>query len=186
MMDTHRLRETLIMEAMPYFSDILAWLHANREWLFQGVGLSVSLAVAAATWKAVKILGLIFWRGLARIGVFLRTRSRRRADVDDGREEPSTSGAEASALIAPTQAEIVKYRTGRAQNEGERLVGRIQERYGHAKEAAEREIDGRKYRREGAGRARRKGLFRWSIPSILLWAAVANLVLVALKFFAAD
>lgn len=101
------------------------WIWSNREWLFSGVGLSVTLLAAGIFWKVMTGLGRVFlgisrWaaEGLSRLSVRFRNRSEpvssRSRDEDAA---PGPGGVEAPMLLTPSRHEIAVVNRARADHD---------------------------------------------------------------------
>lgn len=112
-----------------YFEVWGSWVWVNREWLFSGVGLSVTLVAAGISWKVLTILGraclfVSIWaaEGLFRLRDRLRNRHEtvparfREEDVDPGRGV-LPGGAETPKLLTPSRHEIAVVNRARADHD---------------------------------------------------------------------
>lgn len=75
-----------------------AWVSDNREWLFQGIGLSVTLFVIGIIWQAICSLSRVTWLGCVAI-VSLAQRS----------PPPLPDPTQPQFLITPTEEERRRY-----------------------------------------------------------------------------
>lgn len=140
-----------------FASEAWAWIVENKEWLFQGIGLSIILAIAAIVVAALKAVG----RHIAKAW-------------NRSQAKPKTQKVDRVSLISPSRDEIetvAKTRPGmnwdeisarwtdlqrqarekwESQPDGERdsvdgnrdrLAGKIQEKYGWTKDEAEVQFD---------------------------------------------
>lgn len=173
--------------------DFADWLSDNREWLFQGVGLSVTLMIAAALWKCVRVAGSYGFAALCMIPSVLRRLPATKSQPI-GQAEPTKRVEVKSSLISATPEEVIKYRSGRPKGSYDQLAGKVQERYGMSKGDSERQVDDWMFGRMQADAPSRRSSghacsrvslqkrSRFGLTSLLIWIAVLNLVYLAVRW----
>lgn len=173
--------------------DFADWVRDNREWLFQGIGLSVTLMIAAALWRCVRVASSYGFAALCIIpSVFRRLADTTSEPTEQA--EPIKQVEAKSSLLSPTPDEVMKYRSGRPKGSYDQMVGKAQERYGMAKEDADRQVADWVFEhmhadappRRSSGHAySRVGLHkrpRFGLTSLLTWIAVLNLLYLAVRW----